>query len=147
MVYKSVVIASMLTGLFAGTADAGCFGNRPNRCRSAPVVCAPCTPALCSPVICNPCNVQPQCFGGTAVMSTDAGSQGFQLAPGETLVPGSVRTVPRIVSSNNFDVQRFLRDLLRDRLITPPGINKSAVINGQVNDQQLDEILQPYRIN
>lgn len=156
MVYKSVVVASILSGLLAGTADAGCFGNRNNGCQSAAVVCNPCTPVVCPPVVYAP----PVC--DTSVGMQGVGHEGpafsgrSPCAPlgldsqGDVITQVFPLTAPRVVSSSGYDVQRFLKDLLSKdaNLALPPNVSKADILKGDVNSSVLQQILDnSYKLN
>jgi hypothetical protein len=164
MISRYSVIASVCFGLIGGNAEAGCFGKRVNQCQSAPVYCAP---AVCN----SQCAVQyysapspPGSISNSGMCRSGPAHEGPAFPGVSAMAPlgidsfgnvvtsvGVPTTVSNIVvgggpvSSDSFDVQRFLKDLLTDRLLTPPGVNKAAVTTGTISQEQLNQILAPYR--
>ena len=161
MISRYSVIASMFMGLIGGNADAGCFGKRVNQCQSAPVCCVPCAPAVCNPQyhvaptpiqLCNPCASNPVACGTAPAHEGPAFPGVSALAPlgvdslGNVVTSvGSLRSTVSDVVGDSFDVESFLKDLLTDKLRTPPGVNKNAVTTGTISQEQLNQILAPYR--
>lgn len=154
MVLRSMAIASMLSGMFATNADAGTFGNRHNRCQAAPVVCNPCAPVVCNRVVCNPPNgvqcppsqgMGPAQHEGPAFPGRSAEAPLGRDSQGDIVTQVFPPFSAEPASASSFDVERFLEDLLTDRLLAPQGITKNAVINGQIDRNQLNEILENYR--
>ena len=90
---KGATAFALLLGaslVFSGTAQAGFFSNlfkgkHSSCCAPEPVCCEPAPEPCCAP--------EPACCGAAPVMeSGSVSSQGYELAPGETIVPGSVTT-------------------------------------------------------
>lgn len=167
MVYKSVVVASILSGLFTGTADAGCFGNRSNRCQSAPVVCNPCTPSVCTPSVCAPAVCGPVATPSVCnppVVMRGVGHDGPPFPGRSPSAPlGFNERGERVLSveplsdtssvaksSDQYDLQKFIRDLLKDDLAAKPGavaLKKNEVLEKILDERTLDDLLAPYEIN
>ncbi len=168
MLYKYSLLACLLCGLVSEEAQAGCFGRRVSQCQSAPVLCTPCTPTVCAPVASPPMvSSQATVLKCVPLMESAPRHAGPAFRGVSPLAPLGVDDQGDVVtsvgelrsqvasadpsSSERIDLQRFLQDLLTDRLapaqanVDPP--KKQAVLNGPVDQATLNRILAPYKTN